>query len=195
MIAGLILAAGESSRMNSPKALLQIHGKTFVEHISEQMARSGVDPVCVVAGAHFAEIRNHFGLREEFSIIHNLKYSQGQLSSLKEGLRQLPTGSEAAMVWPVDLPLVHVNTVKAIVQAFKQSRKAVVIPSMNGRHGHPVIYGTPAIGSIFTLKGDRTAKDVRTLLKDDVFYVEVSDPGVLIDIDTPEDYRKHVLNG
>lgn len=192
MITGLILAAGESIRMKSPKALLYIGGVTFAEHIASLMKSGKVDPVFVIAGAHIEEIQGKFAKCDDFSIIHNPRYMRGQISSLKEGLRQLPTGARAVMVWPVDQPLVKLETVRQLVAAFESEGKPVVIPTHQGKHGHPVLYGLPAIQSILNLKKNQTGKDVRAMYQDQTAFVEADDPGVLIDIDTQEDYKEHI---
>ena len=192
MIAGLILAAGESSRMKFPKALLKIGDVTFAESIASKMRHGKIDPVFVVAGAHVDEIRERLGTSAGFTIVHNASYSQGQISSLKEGLRHLPAGVQAVMVWPVDQPLIKQETVQALASAFQREQNPVVIPVFEGKHGHPVIYGTAAIHSVLALKQNQTAKELRSIYKDQTLFVEVADPAILIDIDTPEDYRQHL---
>ena len=191
-IAGIILAAGESSRMMSPKALLKIGNSTFTEHIESILREQGIGPVFVIAGAHYDEIRRALASTKTLSILHNSRYKHGQVSSLKQGLRHLPAGATAVVVWPVDQPLVKPGTVKELVEAFLRDPKPVVIPSMQGNHGHPVLYGPEAIQSALNLRKDQTAKDLRDIYNDRILYVEVDDPGILIDIDTPEDYQKHL---
>lgn len=192
MISGLILAAGESSRMRSPKALLTIDGVTFTERIASIMHECRVDPVFVVAGAHVDEIRLQFAGTAGFTVLYNSRYMHGQVSSLKEGLRHLPTGTTAVLVWPVDQPLARTDTIKKLVAAFETGGKALAIPSFEGRHGHPVLYGPRAIQTILSLKKNQTAKEIRAAYAEQTLFVEVDDPGILIDIDTPEDYQEHI---
>lgn len=192
MIAGLILAAGESSRMRSPKALLRIGEVTFAEHIASTMRKCRVDPVLLVAGAHIDEIRARFGDTDKFKLLYNSRYTHGQLSSLKEGLRHLPAGVQAVLVWPVDQPLVQPDTITRLIEDFNREGKPVAIPASRGKHGHPVLYGLPAIQAILNLKKDQTAKEIRSIYKEETLFVEVDDPGILIDIDTPEEYQEHI---
>lgn len=192
MILGLILAAGESSRMKSPKALLKIGDVTFAESIAAKMRAGHIDPVLVVAGAHVDEIRKQFETSAGFTIVHNARYAEGQISSLKEGLRHLPAGVQAVMVWPVDQPLIKLETVQALISAFQREQNPVVIPVFEGRNGHPVIYGTEAMHTVLGLKQNQTAKHLRSIYKDQTLFVDVADPAILIDIDTPEDYRQHL---
>jgi molybdenum cofactor cytidylyltransferase len=192
MIAGIILAAGESSRMKSPKALLSIGNTTFAEHLASMMRGGKINPVFLIAGAHVEEIRAAYRDKPEFVIVQNSQYPLGQISSLKAGIRQLPTGVLSAMIWPVDIPLVKPHTVTTLVSEFERQQPPIVIPVFDGKHGHPVIYGHAALQSVLALKADQTAKELRNIYKDQILYVEVHDPAVLIDIDTPEDYTRHI---
>lgn len=169
-----------------------MNGVTFAEHIASIMHECRVDPVFVVAGAHIDEIRRQFAGAGAFTVLNNSRYTHGQVSSLKEGLRHMPTGTTAVLVWPVDQPLVRTDTIKKLVAAFGSGGKALAIPSFEGRHGHPVLYGLPAIQTILGLKKNQTAKEIRSIHDEQTLFVEVDDPGILIDIDTPEDYQEHI---
>ena len=186
------MAAGESNRMKAPKALLPIGGTTFSEHIARLMRACNINPVFLIGGAHIEEIRAAYQDNPPFAIVHNSQYSLGQISSLKAGIRQLPTGALSAMVWPVDIPLVKPNTVTTLVSEFERRQPPIAIPIFEGKHGHPVIYGLAAIQSVLGLKAGQTAKELRNIYKDQILYVDVHDPAVLIDIDTPEDYNQHI---
>lgn len=192
MIAGIILAAGESRRMKSPKALLKLGSMTFAEHIASLMRKSKINPVFVIAGAHVEEIRAAYQDKPGFVIVQNSQYSLGQISSLKAGIRQIPTGVLSVMVWPVDIPLVKPHTVTTLLSEFEHRQPPIAIPVFDGKHGHPVIYGLAALQTVLGLKADQTAKELRKIYKDQILYLDVQDPAILIDIDTPEDYIKHI---
>jgi molybdenum cofactor cytidylyltransferase len=124
--------------------------------------------------------------------ILNTHYREGQLSSLKEGLRNLPTGSTEALVWPVDQPLVKLETVRTVLAAFQIERKHLTIPVFDGKRGHPVVYDIAAIHAAFSLKKNQTAKELQQIFSKETTFVEVEDEGVVRDIDTPEDYQKYI---
>ena len=192
MIVAMVLAAGESSRMNNPKALLKIGKETFVQCIVRKLEECGIDFVYIIAGPHHEAIKKEL---HGVEVIYNDRYQQGQLSSLKEGLRNLPTGSSEAIVWPVDQPLVNTETIHLLLDAYRKYKKRITIPEYESHRGHPVIYDRHAIYTLLTLNTvTQTAKDLQTIYEGEMHLVDVEDRAVLIDIDTPEDYRKYITD-
>ena len=192
MVAALILAAGESKRMAKPKALLRIGQETFAESIARKCRECGIEAVYVVAGPHYEQLRKELLGKHRMELILNLRYREGQLSSLKEGLRSLPTNSTEALVWPVDQPLVKAETVKKMLEISRSERKHVTIPVYQGRRGHPVIYDVVAIQTLLSLRSHQTAKEIQAIYATGTSLLEVDDPAVLVDIDTPKDYQQHI---
>lgn len=195
MISGLILAAGESSRMNYPKALLKLGEETFAELIARKMRECGIGPCFLIAGSHSKELKESLSGKAEFKLVENPRFKEGQISSLKVGLKQVPLKSTAVLVWPVDQPLVKAETVQKILSAFQEQRRPVTIPVRQAKRGHPVVYDAEAVRTILSLDATHTAKDLQAIYANKITFVEVEDPGVLIDIDTPEDYQKYVTDG
>ena len=193
MISGIVLAGGESKRMNSPKALLTIKTETFAESIVNKMKRSGVGPVRLVVGAHYNEIKGMLEERLQADILLNEEHNSGQLSSLKVGLRNVPPATTGVLVWPVDLPLVMEQTAFRLIRAFINDARAITIPAHNSRHGHPVMFGKAARDALLSLPDGQSARDIFPKFQKDTLILEVNDPGILIDIDTPEDYANYVL--
>src|SRR3989442_929505 len=132
MIAGLILAAGESSRIGTDKALLTYHGRTFVESILATLREAGVTRLAVVLGHHAEEIQRAVDFTG-VDVIVNHRYRQGQTSSLQAGLKALDrsadTSAEAELLCLVDHPAVPVEVVRALIAAFRATRSPVVIPT------------------------------------------------------------------
>lgn len=195
MISGLILAAGESSRMNSPKALLKLREETFAESIARKMRECGVTPCYLIAGSHWKELKEYLSNNQELKLVENPRFKEGQISSLKQGLKQMPSKSTAVLVWPVDQPLVKSETVQKILSAFQEQRRPVTIPVCQAKRGHPVVYDAEAVRTILSLDATHTAKDLQAIYANKITFVEVEDLGILIDIDTPEDYQKYVTGG
>jgi CTP:molybdopterin cytidylyltransferase MocA len=187
MITGIILAGGDSKRMGSPKALLRIENETFANRITRIMKAAGIENVLLVAGADRDEIAKS---SELYYVFFNPEHSFGQFSSLQRGVRNLPTGSEQILVWPVDLPLVQQSTIEKLIE--KAANNPVVVPVFSGRKGHPVIYNSEALRKILQMKPVQTGKELFAYFEGRVALVEVEDPGVLIDIDTPEDYDRRI---
>ena len=180
----MILAAGESSRMGRDKALLPYAGVTFLERLV-RLFLVRVSPVVVVVGHHAAEIRGPVEARPGLLWVENPDYRSGQLSSMQAGLRALPAQAPAALLTLVDHPAVADSTLDAILA---RSGAPLVIPRYAGRRGHPVLLSRVVIEEILALPPEATAKQVVRGHVGDVVLVEVDDPGVVRDVDTPEDY-------
>ena len=190
MIAGLILAAGESSRMGTPKATLAYRGRTFLELIVETLREGGLERLFVVLGHQAGEIQQRVKI-EGAGVLINPDYQSGQTSSLQAGLRALAADDpEAVLLCLVDHPAVSAETIRMIASAFRKSGAPVVIPTYHGRRGHPALIGRQLFDGLLALPlgagADSVVRKYRPLTK----FVEVEDEGVIIDVDDPESYRR-----
>ena len=192
MISGIILAAGESRRMGSPKALLRSQGKTFIERICVAFLTAGVDELIVVLGAHADKLHQAIPAHPRLRTVVNPRYFQGQLSSLMTGIGALASDSEAAIVNLVDHPLITAETVKALISSFRADPLPILIAAYNGKRGHPVLFASQVYGEILAAPLDQGAKVVVRNDPSRVRELPLDDPGILADIDTPEDYRRFV---
>jgi len=192
MISGILLAAGESRRMGSPKALLRYQGQTFIGRICTAFLSAGVDELVVVLGAHAEVLRPALPPHPALRTVVNPRYFQGQLSSLMAGIGTLSPDSEAAVVNLVDHPLVSAETIKALIISFRAAPLPILIASYQGRRGHPVLFSSPVYGEILAAPLDQGAKVVVRKDPSRVREVQLDDPGILADIDTPEDYERYV---
>jgi molybdenum cofactor cytidylyltransferase len=194
MISAILLAAGESRRMGSPKALLHYQGQTFIERICTAFLTAGVDELIVVLGARAEEIGRALPAHPVLRSVVNFRYSQGQLSSLMVGIGALSPESEAAIVNLVDHPLVSSETIKAVLDSFRAAPVPIVIASYHGKRGHPVLFSSQVYGEILAAPLDQGAKVVVRKDPARVREIPLDDPGILADIDTPEEYRRYVGN-
>lgn len=193
-IAAVVLAAGASSRMGSDKALLMYRGKTFLEKIIFALREASVRRIVVVLGHHAELIQQSIDL-SSVEVVVNQDYRQGQTSSLQAGLRALGANEpEGMLLCLVDHPVIATSTVKKLIQCFKSTGKPVVIPQLNGKHGHPVLLGREVLGQIAALGPGQGADIVIHRYRPQTEFVEVRDPGILIDVDDPESYFK-LANG
>lgn len=194
MTAGVILAAGASSRMGGhPKALLDYRGETFVGRLVRVL--SGVcDPVIVVLGYHAERIRP--AVDPSAMVVVNPAPERGQLSSLQTALVELPDDADGFMFVPVDCPAAEPETVARVAAAFRarDPRIQLVVPQYRGKHGHPV-YASRAIATeMLALAPTAQARDVVHGHVAETLYVDVDDPGILTDVDDPERYRRLAQN-
>ncbi len=191
MISAILLAAGESRRMGSPKALLHYRGQTFIERICTAFLTAGVDELIVVLGARAEEIGRALPTHPKLRSVVNTRYFQGQLSSLMVGIGALSPESEAAVVNLVDHPLVSTETIKAVIESFRAAPLPIVIASYQGKRGHPVLFSSQVYGEILAAPLDQGAKVVVRKDPARVREIPLDDSGILADIDTPEDYKRY----
>ncbi len=194
MNTAVILAAGESSRMeNSPKANLLYRNKTFLENLVVVFQDAGIDSIIVVLGAHVDEVKkNHVNLPVEFIV--NTNYQEGQLSSIKESLKLISAESELMIVHLVDHPLIQSNTIISILFKRTETNASVIIPTYENRRGHPVLFGKEVFSELQNASIHVGAREVVWNHKDDLKEVATNDRGILININSPEEYRKWCEN-
>ena len=189
MIAGIILAAGASSRMGTPKALLDYRGETFVGRLVRVLGTS-CHPVIVVLGYHADAIRPK--VPSTATIVINPDPSRGQLSSLQTGLAALPAEADGFAFIPVDSPAVAEDTVATLARTFEQRNPSTlfVIPRQSGKRGHPVIAARSIAAEFLALPATAEAREVVHAHVDRTEYVDVDDSGIFTDVDDPEAYRR-----
>jgi molybdenum cofactor cytidylyltransferase len=186
MICAIVLAAGKSERMGRPKALLPLRGKTFLENILAAISSSPVEETCVVVGHHRDEIERH--VVPPARIIFNPDYEQGMITSLQAGISSLPSRTSGALLFLVDHPLVDSETIALLVRKVGADR--IVLPTFEGRRGHPVLFGSAILQEILGLSASQGANIVVHKDPDRIVEVSVKSPGILVDVDTPEDFLK-----
>ena len=188
-LAGIILAAGESRRMGFPKPLLQLDGKSFLARASEALL-TVCDPVIVVLGHHAGRVLEEARRLPGVVCVRNPEPDRGMLSSLQCGLRAVPDEAFGVMFLPVDYPLLRPASVERLGAAFGEGAGRVWIPTCGGRHGHPVCIARELAREIFMLPEDGQPRDVIHAHRNETRYIEVGDPGILRDADTPEALRR-----
>jgi len=195
VIPAVILAAGRSTRMGRPKALLTLppDGATFVARVVLAVRDGGVPDALVVGRPDDRPLRDEIDrlaavARVQF--IENRRADAGQLSSVIAGLNAADRpGVRGILVAPADQPLIRPATIAALLAAFSPATP-IVRATHAGRHGHPVIFGRTMFDALRAADPDCGARAV--VRTHPVLDVEVDDPGVLKDIDTPGDYERLV---
>jgi CTP:molybdopterin cytidylyltransferase MocA len=190
MYPGIVLAAGRSSRFGRPKALAAAGDKTFITQILQALAAAGVGETVVVARP------GDEGLEDEVDragpavrIVVNPDPERGQLSSLLTGVDAIDRSDiDGAIVLLVDMPLVSASAIRRVIDASRSSPAAIVRAVHSGRHGHPVVFKRETFDALRAADPSVGAKAVVHAMR--VEDVEVGEPGVIEDVDTPEDYRR-----
>ncbi len=183
MIAGVVLAAGASTRAGYAKALATIDGEPLVARIARTLADAGCGPVVVVVGPpHAARVRTAVS---GVSFAENPAPERGMLSSLRVALGSLAPDVEALVVALVDHPRVRASTVAALTRAWTAERAHVVRPTLAGRRGHPYLVDRALFAALIAAPDSEGARPVLRAASPTVD-VPVDDPGILDDLDTSE---------
>lgn len=193
MLPGVILAAGDSTRMGFPKALLLTPaGRPFVASIADTFAAAGITDIVVVTGrdhARIADVLMHERLPVLPRVVRNPDPSRGQLSSLLIGIDAVPADAPAAVVTLVDVPLMTAETVRLVISEWQRTHAPIVRPAIGERHGHPVVFDQRLFQELRNTPLDVGAKAVVRAHVDEIVNVPVTDAGCLVDVDTPRDYE------
>lgn len=188
MIYGVLLAAGTSSRMGQPKQLLSWQGRPLIRHAAETALASGLAGLVVVLGAEAQAARGALaGLAGPVVTVECEAYATGQAASLRCGLGALPVAARAAVVLLVDQPLVSSGVIDRLIAIFEASPNAkAVVPRYQGRRGNPVLLAAALFPELQLLAGDVGARAVLAAHAEAVRWLDLDDPAVLLDADTPE---------
>lgn len=193
-ITAIILAAGKSTRMGSPKMLLPWGERTIIEHVVAVFAKAGVDDIVVVTGgAHepvealIRECGKSFPVRS----VYNNDYMNGDmLSSIQCGLQHIAEESVgAALIGLGDQPQVQEGSVHLLCEVYSQTQSPLVVPSFQMRRGHPWLVARALWKELIEMSPTQTPRDFLNAHAKDIHYVNLNTPSILADLDTPEDYR------
>jgi molybdenum cofactor cytidylyltransferase len=189
--AGVILSAGESSRMGCDKATLLWHGHTLLEAHLEAL-RPYADCVLVVAGKNRARLQPLVEAHAAY-LLENEEPERGQFSSLQTGLREVANrGRDVAIISPVDHPPAFSETIARLGCAFQRAPTSVwmVVPEHKGKHGHPIVVGPQMISAFLSAVPSSNARVVKRANEEHVLYLPVDDPFTVANLNTHEDYSR-----
>lgn len=192
MIGAVVLAAGQSRRMGRPKLCLPWGTTTILGQVITTLGSAGLDEIVVVTGAARQEVEALvIGLAGQLPLhtVHNPDYAQTDMpGSVQTGLRALSAQVEAALIVLGDQPQVRQRTVKLVLEAYKNHRAGLVIPSYNKRRGHPWLAARRLWPSLLSLTSEQTLRDFLSAHTAEILYVPIEDDSILRDVDTPEQY-------
>jgi molybdenum cofactor cytidylyltransferase len=186
MLAAAILAAGESRRMGSPKALTSIHGKTFVQHLLDATRHPRIGITQIVLGAHADQIRALLGAPSA-SVVINEEWQSGQLSSIQAAVRSLSDQPiEGLILCPVDHPIISAALIANLIAAFDSSHKLIALPTFRGRRGHPVIFHRSLYAELLAASPEIGARQIVRAHPGEIIEVPTDQEGVILNLDDPD---------
>ena len=188
MIAGIVLAAGRSSRLGRPKQLLPLHGEPLIRHTLRQVLASSLDEVILVIGHKADEVRAAV-TELPVECVFNADAAAGQSTSVRAGLAVLSPEVESAVFVLGDQPGLDPNVIDALVAAWRGSRSPVVAPRYEDRIGNPVLFDRRVFPELALLEGDAGARPVVRAYQDtgELQLIPVDGAGPP-DVDTEADY-------
>jgi molybdenum cofactor cytidylyltransferase len=188
MIAAVLLAAGQSSRMGQHKLLLPLLGKPLVLHAVESVLASEVEETLVVVG-HRAEAVREALAGQPVRIIENPDYAQGQSTSLRAGVVALAPETEAVVILLGDQPLLSADLLNALIAAWKRSNRPIVAPVYEGQRGNPVLFSRMLFPELLQVSGDQGGREVVQRHANEVALLPMADPAAALDVDTWPEYQ------
>ncbi len=189
-IAAVVLAAGASTRFGRPKQLLDWRGKPLLAHVTDVALSAGLAPVIVVLGCQAEAIRAAMDAGVDRQIVMNWRWEEGMSTSVQAGLAALPPETEAAIFLQCDQPLITPDLLRALATRSEESGAPIVHPTHAGRRGTPVLFARRLFPELGAVTGDEGGRSLIIRHAKEVANVEVADPDVLADIDTPADYER-----
>jgi molybdenum cofactor cytidylyltransferase len=188
-VGAILLAAGTSSRLGTPKQLLSFGEVPLVRHVAQQALASRLAGLFVVVGNRAADVRVALaGLDVE--IVENTRFQQGQSTSLRHGLLAFPSSLDAALILLVDQPFVDSALIDRLIALYEETGAPIVAPQHAGRRGNPVLFDRSLLPELLTVVGDTGAREIIQRHRDRVVSLELPDDRAFTDVDTWEDYQR-----
>ena len=188
-ISAILLAAGESKRMGVNKLALPWGRKTVLERCVDVLVRSNIKEVVVVLSDRTKALGNR--LRgPKVRLVMNPNYERGMSTSIRRGVQAVDRKSDGILIALGDQPLLRTKTINALIHALVQEKGKIIVPIFRGSRGHPVLFGPTFKKELLQLKGDVGARSLLQRHPKSVFEVRTRSEGVVVDVDTWNDYRR-----
>lgn len=185
--AGVILAAGGSERLESPKQLLDWQGKPFIRQVAESALEGGLSPLNIITGAYHDQVAEVLA-DLPVKIVQNTHWQEGQSTSLKLGINTLPEDCNSVMFLLSDQPQIPSQLIIELLERFWQNRIAITAPIIDGQRGNPLIFSRETFSALSAVSGDRGGRAI--INQFDVDWLPWIDRRILMDVDRPGDYEK-----
>lgn len=184
-ISAIILAAGKSVRMGQQKMLMPWGNTTVLGKVIETLQATNIENITLVTNSAIAAQITNYKLLKAFNDTGEM------LESIQLGLQAQKPSAEATLICLGDQPQVEERSVRKVCDVFRENKSSIVVPSYQMRRGHPWLIARELWGEVLQMRAPESMRDFLNAHKDDIFYVELDTPSILLDLDTPEDYLKY----
>jgi molybdenum cofactor cytidylyltransferase len=189
-IAAIVLAAGLSRRMGTPKMILPWGKTTVIGQVVSVLDEAGLDQILVVTGGAHAEVERALE-GKPVCLVFNPRFEQSEMvESLQIGLKQVSDSAEAALITLGDQPQIQVGVTKRVLKTYQESDASIVIPSYQMKRGHPWLVKRIFWDEILAIRSPGMLRDFLEFHRDDIQYIPVDTDSILRDLDTPADYSR-----
>ena len=187
MISAILLAAGQSKRMNGENKLSkEIQGIPLIKHSVKNILTSSIDELIVILGYQKEIVEKLIGKNEKMKIVFNKNFENGMASSIKTGLNHFSEKTEAFFICLGDMPLVSHNIYNQLIKS--KNNKEIIVPTYKGQQGNPVLFDKSMKEKISNISGDFGAKKILELNKDKILNLEINDQGITKSFNTQGDF-------
>ena len=188
-LGAIVLAAGSAQRMGRLKQLLPIGDSTMVHHVTSAVVALRLAQVIVVTGAKAGAVGKALA-DLPVDIVVNESWAKGMSSSMHVGLRALHPDIQAVLLVLADQPAITIDLLRSLVARYRATGALIVAPFYHGQRGNPVLFDRALFPELLAVQGDRGGRKLIARYSGQVEHVEVDDPAVIIDIDSPDDYQR-----
>lgn len=193
-VGAIVLAAGMSKRMGTPKMALPYKGRSVIGTVLTRLTNASIAPLIVVTGGEWKLVEEK--IREipfEGTVVRNpVPDHTEMMDSLRLGMRTLPLNLDAFLIVLGDQPQILDSTVALLTDEYARTRKPIIIPSYQMRRGHPWLIGTEHWAELLDMPQEENLRDFLRKHGEDIHYLAVETPTILEDLDTPEDYSRAI---
>ena len=188
MISAILLAAGQSERMNGENKLTKkIQDIPLIKHSVKNILSSSIDELIVVLGYQKEIIEKLIGINKKIKIVFNKNFENGMASSIKTGLNHFSEKTEAFFICLGDMPLVSHNIYNQLIKS--KNNKEIIVPTYKGQQGNPVLFDKSMKEKISNISGDSGAKKILELNKDKILNLEINDQSIAKGFDTQDNFN------
>ena len=188
MISAILLAAGESKRMNGENKLLKkIDGLPLINHSVNNILDSSIDELIIVTGYQCEILKNTVGKNDKIRFVFNNHFKTGMASSIKIGLNNLSGKTEGFFICLADMPMVNVKIYNQLVKNIKT--KKIIVPTYKKQRGNPVLFSISMKDKVMDIDGDNGAKKILEKNKDEILNLEINNEGILKNFNIPYNFN------